>query len=142
MILRCNSLIYGPKSGSLSASIPGAPPPPPGLPVLPVPPLPLLPREPALEPPVDGESDGRGAPEPLPFELPALEPPLGAPVGAEVPPIGPVERVLPAGALDGRGVVNGELGLSIPEGAETGLALGLALGGAGLAGDGLFVADG
>ena len=32
LILRCNSLIYGPKSGSLRASIPGAPPPPPGLP--------------------------------------------------------------------------------------------------------------
>ena len=32
LILRCNSRIYGPKSGSLSASIPGAPPPPPGFP--------------------------------------------------------------------------------------------------------------
>lgn len=37
LILLCNSLMYGPKSGSLIESIPGLPPPPPGLPGLPEP---------------------------------------------------------------------------------------------------------
>ena len=54
LILLCNSLIYGPKSGSLIASIPGRPPPPPGLP----------PPEP--EPPP--------LPEPLPVPVPVPVP--------------------------------------------------------------------
>ena len=61
LIRRCNSLIYGPKSGSRMASIPGRPLglPGPGLPTLPEPPeLANLEPEPEL---FVGESDGVGA---------------------------------------------------------------------------------
>ena len=89
LIRLCNSLMYGPKSGSLIASIPGLPFgfPGPGFPYPPVPPPPplasLLP-----EPPV-GANDGAGAYLPLPDDvLPPPPPPL-----ADVPDplIGPVE---------------------------------------------------
>src|SRR5574344_328666 len=60
-ILRCNSLIYGPKSGSLTASIPGRPPPPPGFP--PPEPVPEPYPDAILEPDPDptGANDGLGA---------------------------------------------------------------------------------
>ena len=63
-------------------------------------------------------------------------PDLESPLGADVPPIGPVDNVLPIGAALGAGAVNGVLGLATGAGVETGLALGLAVGGAGLAGEG------
>ena len=62
------------------------------------------------------------------------------PVGAEVPPIGPVLNVLPTGAALGAGAVNGDEGFSTGVGAVTGRLLGLAVGGAGLAGDGFSTA--
>jgi hypothetical protein len=68
LILRCNSLMYGPKSGSFMASIPGRPPPPPGLP-------PPEPDPPCPEPVPVPE------PEPVPFAV--LEPvPEPLPIGA------------------------------------------------------------
>ena len=79
----CSSLMYGPKSGSLTASIPGAPLgfPGPGLPTLPL--LPLLPEEENLPPELLplGAKLGDGAEVPLPdFEPePALEPVTGPP---------------------------------------------------------------
>jgi len=119
--------------------MPGAPPPPPGLPALPVPPDPLLPKE--LFPlPADGDKDGLGEYVPLPVPDEAPVPPLPTPVGAEVPPIGPVESVLPVGALVGLGTLNGVEGFT-GAGAEVGADEGLAVGGAGFAGDGLFTAE-
>ena len=138
-ILRCNSLIYGPKSGSRKASIPGAPPPPPGLPTLPVPPA-EEPLENCPEPPLlDGESDGLGA-YALLDEPPAEVPDFAIPVGADVPPTGPVDNVFPIGAAFGTGTVNGVVGLATGVGAETGLALGRGVGGAGFAGEGFSTA--
>ena len=64
------------------------------------------------------------------------------PVGAEVPPIGPVLNVLPTGADFGASAVNGVDGFSTGAGAEIGRALGLAVGGAGLAGDGFSTETG
>lgn len=75
----------------------------------------------------------------LPLEPPVELLPVLAPVGAEVPPIGPVDKVLPVGAAFGAGTVNGVDGLATGAGVEVGLALGLAVGGAGLAGDGFAV---
>ena len=104
---------------------------------MPIFPLPEEPRDSGLvDPPDDGDKEGFGAYE-LPLELDddALEPDL-APVGADVPPIGPVERVLPGSAAFGAGALNAVVGFATGAGAEVGLALGLAVGGAGLAGEG------
>ena len=60
------------------------------------------------------------------------------PVGAEVPPIGPVDKLLPTGAFFGTGAENGVLGFATGAGAAIGLVLGLAVGGAGFAGDGVL----
>ena len=49
---------------------------------------------------------------------------------------------MPTGALFGAGTLNGVDGLTTGAGAETGLALGLGVGGAGLAGDGFSTAVG
>ena len=122
--------------------MPGAPPPPPGLPILPVPlaDVPLV-NCPELPEPTEGESEGLGAYAP---ELVTGPPPpdFATPVGADVPPIGPVAKVLPAGAELGTGTLNGVEGFATGAGADVGRALGLAVGGAGFAGAGLFVADG
>ena len=139
LILLCNSRIYGPKSGSLNASIPGAPPPPPGLPTFPVPLVAPLDNCPLPEPPIDGDSDGLGAYEPELVTGPPTLPDLFIPLGADVPPIGPVDNDLPTGAAFGAGTLNGVVGLVTGAGAAIGLALGLAVGGAGLAGDGFSI---
>ena len=121
--------------------MPGAPPPPPGLPAFPVPPPePDLPKELPLDPPIEGDNVGFGAPLEVP-EVPDV-PPLPVPDVPEVPPIGPVAKVLPVGAFVGLGTVNGDDGFATGVGADTGLTLGLAVGGAGFAGDGLFTAEG
>ena len=65
----------------------------------------------------------------------ALAPDFAVPAD-DVPPTGPVERDFPVGAPFGTGTENGEEGFATGVGAETGLALGLAVGGAGLAGEG------
>ena len=124
--------MYGPKSDSLKASIPGAPPPPPGLPIFPVPPgaEPLESCPPP--PPADGDSEGRGAYVPELEGLPLVPEDFGAPAVDE-PPTGPVDKVFPTGAPLGAGTVNGVDGLATGAGVDTGLALGLAVGGAGFA---------
>ena len=63
---------------------------------------------------------------------------MPVPVGADVPPTGPVARVFPAGAFAGLGTVNGDDGFAVGAGADIGLLLGLALGGAGFAAEGFF----
>ena len=128
----------------MRASIPGAPPPPPGFPTLPVPPpapVPFLPREelPLLEP---GANDGIGAPVLEPAVEPLPVPPFEDPAGAEVPPTGPVAKVFPVGAFAGLGMLNGVDGFATGAGDEVGFALGLAVGGAGFAGEGLFAVAG
>ena len=91
-----------------------------------------------LPPLAEGESEGLGAYE-LPFEPPPEEAaPDFEPAGADVPPTGPVERVLPTGAPLGAGTVKLDDGFGVGAGADIGLDDGLAVGGAGFAGDGLF----
>ena len=131
LIRLCNSLIYGPKSGSLIASIPGLPFgfPGPGFPYPPVPPPPplasLLP-----EPPV-GANDGAGAYLPLPDEV--LPPPPPALADVPEPLIGPVEYLpLPVPPL-GTGTVNADDGFAVGLGVVGGFNDGHAVGGAGLA---------
>ena len=73
---------------------------------------------------------------------PELVPPFPAPVGADVPPTGPVANVFPVVAPVGTGTLNGVEGFATGVGAVTGFTLGLEVGGAGFAAEGLLTFDG
>ena len=112
LIRRCNSRIYGPKSGSLTASMPGAPLglPGPGLPTLPL--LPVLPGEnlPPVElPELLGEKLGDGV-----YLLPLPELPLFEPEPDFVPATGPPDGPATFGAaIFGAGMLNVPLGFCV-----------------------------
>ena len=112
LILRCNSLIYGPKSGSLTASIPGAPLgfPGPGLPTFPL--LPELPGEnlpPEELPELLGEKLGEGV---YLLPLPAL--PLLEPEPDFVPATGPPDGPATLGAaILGAGILKEPVGFLV-----------------------------
>ena len=125
--------MYGPKSGSLIASIPGLPPPPPGFP--PPAPEPLLYPEPEPEP-LEPEPDASFEPEPLPTgaseglgenEPPPFEPPF---LDEPEPLIGPVAycpALVPPG---GTGTLKGDdVGFEIVFGVIGGRTEGLVVGG-------------
>ena len=122
---------YGPKSGSLIASIPGLPfgLPGPGLPTPPVPPPPPL-ASLVPEPPV-GANDGPATLLPPPdVEEPPAPPPL-----AELPEplIGPVVYLPVPVPPEGTGTLNADEGLAVGRGVVGGFSDGRAVGGAGFA---------
>lgn len=138
--------MYGPKSGSLIASMPGLPfgLPGPGFPIPPVPPPPPLASFwPDPEPAPVGAREGPGVyfppPEPFPVEEPPLPPPFTA---VPEPLIGPVAYRPPVVPPEGTGTWNAELGLATGFGVRGGFIEGRAVGGCGFACWGAFGAAG